>query len=118
MKDSGFATNLSSVHVGVVIPALWHTSLRVWAGFVWLRVQEKVSLWSRKALVPWFCKVSLGKRSFFSVMGQILERDPAESGQAEQGWWQWDIEPAGGDSEDGLRGFSSPFAVCSGLFTY
>lgn len=120
MKDSCFATNLSSVHLGVVIPALLHTSLKVWAGFVWLRVQEKVSIWSRRALLPWFCKVNLGngKRIFFSVMGQILEWDPAGRGQAEQGWRQLDVQPAGGSREDGLRGFSSPFAVCSGLFTY
>lgn len=120
MKDSCFATNLSSVHLRVVIPVLWHTSLRVWVGFVWLRMREKVSLWSRRVLVPWFCKVSLGngKKSFLSVMGQMLERDPAGRGQAEQSWWQWDVQPARGGREDGLRGFSSPFAVSSGLFTY
>lgn len=93
MKDGCFATNLSSIHLRVVIPALWQASLRVWAGFVRLGVQEKVSLWSRRALVPWFCKVSLGngKRFFSSVLGQILEQDPAGSGQAELGWWQWDV---------------------------
>lgn len=81
--------------------------------------EEGVSL-EQKGPRSWFCKVSLGngKRFFFSVTGQVSERDPAGRGQAEQGWWQWDVQPAGWDGEDGLRGFSSPFAVCSGLFTY
>lgn len=68
MKGNCFALNLSPVHLGAVIPALWHTSLRVWAGFVWLRVQKKVSLWSRRALVPGSARSALGMgRDSFSL---------------------------------------------------
>lgn len=94
--------------------------LRVWAGFVWLRVQEKVSLWSRRDLDPWYCRAILGnwKRFFSTVTGQILRQGPAGRGQAEPGWGQRDVQPAGWGGKDGVREFSGPFAACSGLFTY
>lgn len=87
---------------------------------MWLRVWEKVTVWSVGDLDPWYCRAKPGnrKRFFSPVTGQILQQGPAGGGQAEQGWGRWDVQPGGWGGKDGFGGFSGPFAACSGLFTY
>lgn len=88
-----------------------------WSGFVWFRVQEKVSLWTS---IPVTAGLTLGiRRDFFSpATGQILHQGPAGRGQAEEVWGWWDVQPGRWGGDDEVRGFSSPFAVPSELFTY